>query len=59
MKAMMLRDSHPDHESLIVLPDYPRYRDLAARTVLGRRAADIHVVLVQPEGEIQSDTWVT
>jgi hypothetical protein len=57
MKAIMLLDSHPDHESLMVVPDYPRYRDLAARTARGRMAADVHVVFVQPSGKAMSDTW--
>jgi hypothetical protein len=53
----MLRDSHPDHESLMVLPDYPRYRDLAARTRTGRDAARIHVALVGSHGQVTCDTW--
>lgn len=57
MKALMLLDSHPDHESLVVLPDYPRYRDLAERTRTGRAAAQVHVVLVSPEGTAGSTTW--
>ena len=35
----MLLDSHPGYESLVVVPDYPRYRDLAHRTRTGRAAA--------------------
>jgi hypothetical protein len=57
MKAIMLLDTHPDHESLIVLPDQSRYRDLTARTATGRRAAGIHVVFVLPTGQAESDTW--
>lgn len=57
MKAIMLVDSHPDHESLMVLPDYPRYRNLARRTRTGRAAADVHVVLVHRDGRVDSDTW--
>jgi hypothetical protein len=57
LKAMMLLDTNPDHESLIVLPDYPRYRDLERRTVTGRAAAQLHVVLIHPDGAIESDTW--
>ena len=57
MKALMLLDSHPDHESLIVLPDYPRYRDLVARTRTGCAAAGVHVILVQRDGTALSDTW--
>lgn len=57
MKAVMLLDSHPGHESLMVLPDYPRYRDLAQRTRKGRAAAGVHVVFVGADGSGQSDTW--
>jgi hypothetical protein len=57
MKAIMLLDSHPDHESLVVLPDYPRYRDLARRTQRGRGAAGVHVVFVTETGTAESDTW--
>jgi hypothetical protein len=57
MKAMMLLDSHPDHESLMVLPDYPRYRDLARRTGTSRMAAAVHVVFVKQDGEAESDSW--
>lgn len=57
MKAVMLLDSHADHESLMVFPDYPRYRDLAARTRTGRTAATIHVVLVAEDGRASSDSW--
>ena len=41
----------------MVLPDYPRYRDLATRTRTGRRAAGIHVVLLEPQGNYTSETW--
>lgn len=57
MKALMLLDSHPDHDSLVVLPDYPRYRDLAGRTRTGRAAAQVHVVFVSPDGSAESSTW--
>ncbi len=57
MKALMLLDSHPGHESLMVLPDYPRYRDLAQRTRRGRGAAGVHVVFVGADGSAQSETW--
>jgi hypothetical protein len=56
-KAMMLLDSHPSHESLMVLPDFPRYRDLATRTTSGRRAANIHIVLLAVDGIFSSDSW--
>jgi hypothetical protein len=57
LKAMMLLDSHPGHESLVVLPDYPRYRDLAERTQTGRRAANIHVILLTADGTYISTSW--
>jgi hypothetical protein len=56
-KAMLLLDSDPGTESLMVLPDFPRYRDLAVRTRTGRRAAGIHVVLLDPDGRYVSDSW--
>jgi hypothetical protein len=56
-KALMLRDSHPRHESLVVVPDYPRYRDLAQRTRTGRGGAGVHVVFVEPDGRVHSTTW--
>jgi hypothetical protein len=56
-KAMLLLDSNPGTESLMVLPDFPRYRDLAVRTRTGRRAAGIHVVLLDPDGRYVSDSW--
>lgn len=57
MKAMMLLDSHPEHESLMILPDYPRYRDLAQRTRTGRAAARVHVVLLSQDGAATSEMW--
>ncbi len=57
MKALMLLDSHPDQESLVVVPDYPRYRDLATGTRTGRSRAGLHVVFVQADGSALSDTW--
>lgn len=56
-KAIMLLDSHSGHESLMVLPDYSRYRNLADRTRTGRRAATIHLVLLTPDGHHTSGTW--
>jgi len=42
-----------------VLPNYPRYRDLAQRTRRGRggAAAGVHVVFVGGDGSGPSDTW--
>jgi hypothetical protein len=56
-KAIMLLDSHPGHESLMVLPDYPRYRDLAVRTRTGRAAAGIHCLLLAADGSHTCTTW--
>lgn len=56
-KALMLLDSHPGHESLVVLPDYPRYRDLAARTGTGLTAAGVHVIFLSQDGQVRSETW--
>ena len=55
-KALMLLDRHPGYESLIVLPDYPRYRDLADRTRSGRAAAAIHIVFVDEDVSVVCDT---
>lgn len=57
MKAHMLLDTHPGFESLVVVPDYPRYRDLAARTRTGRTAAGVHVVFVREDGSAESESW--
>lgn len=57
MKALMLLDSHPGRESLVVLPDFPRYRDLATRTATGLRAAGVHVIFVREDGTTTSETW--
>ena len=57
MKALMLLDSHPGRESLAVLPDFPRYRDLAHRTTTGLHRAGVHVVFVREDGSVVSDTW--
>ena len=58
VKAFMLLDSHAGYESLVVVPDYPRYRDLAHRTRTGRAAAGIHVVLVREDGSVTCETWM-
>ncbi|NMM29687.1 MAG: hypothetical protein HHJ10_01205 [Cellulomonas sp.] len=57
VKGLMLLDSHPGYESLVVVPDYPRYRDLAHRTRTGRAAAGVHVVLVSEDGSTTCDPW--
>ncbi len=57
MKGIMLLDSHPGYESIVVLPDFVRYRDLAARTRSGRAAADVHALFVDADGRTNSDLW--
>ncbi len=57
LMAVMLLDTHPRRESIVVLPDMPRYQDLASRTRTGRAAAGVHVVLLDPDGQARSDTW--
>ena len=57
VKGLMLLDSHPGLESLVVVPDYPRYRDLGARTRTGRTRANVHVVFVAESGKAESATW--
>jgi hypothetical protein len=57
LKAMELLDSQPERESLMVLPDFPRYRDLTGRTRTGRQAAGIHVVLLGQDGALTSEWW--
>ena len=57
MKGLMLLDSHAGRESLVVLPDYPRYRDLERRTRSGLRGAGVHVVFVREDGTASSETW--
>lgn len=42
--------------TLVVVPDYPRYRELAARTRTGRTRVGIHVVYVTAAGAASSDT---
>jgi hypothetical protein len=58
LKAMTPLDSHPGHVSLVVLPYYPRYRDLAQRTRTGRQAANIHVILLASDGAHTSESWM-
>ena len=57
MKGLMLLDSHAGRESLVVLPDYPRYRDLERRTRSGLSGAGVHVVFVREDGTASSETW--
>lgn len=57
LAALMLRESQPERESLIVFPDAHRYRQLFETTRSGLTAAAVHVVLLSAEGEIKSTTW--
>jgi hypothetical protein len=57
LKSMMLLDSHPGYETLMVLPDCPRYKDLTVRTTAGRRVAGIHVVLLNQAGIAKAERW--
>lgn len=57
VKGLMLLDSHPGYESLVVLPDYPRYRRLADSTRSGRAGAGVHVVFIAEDGSTTTDTW--
>ena len=50
---------HLDHESLMVLPDFARYRDLGVRTCTGRRAANFHLVLLAIEGGYSNGSWTS
>lgn len=55
--AIILRDAEPDWESLIVLPDCPRYRELVAETARSVHAVGVHVVLLSPDGSWFSESW--
>jgi len=57
IKGLMHLDSHPGYESLVVLPDYPRYRHLADSTRSGRAAAGVHIVFIAEDGSATTDTW--
>ncbi len=52
-----LLDTHPGHESLMVLPQYRRYRDVTEPTRTGRRAGDIHVIPLDSAGAITNERW--
>lgn len=56
-QALMLLDTHPGHESLVVLPDESRYRDLARGTRTGSGRAGVHVVFLRKDGALESETW--
>jgi hypothetical protein len=57
LRAVVLLDSQPGHESLIVLPDLLRYRGLAERTRTGRSAAGVHVLFVAETGSVDAPDW--
>ena len=56
LKAIMLLDSHPDYESLMVLPDFPGPRQ-AHRTQTGRASSAEPGLFVAGGGDVRSDTW--
>ncbi len=55
--ALILRDAQPSWESLVVLPDTPRYRELLGQTQRSPGSAEVHVVLVTKEGGYSCQTW--
>lgn len=57
LAALLLRDSQPERESLLVLPDVPRYRGLRDSTLRGLEDAQVHVVLLQEGGTYDCSTW--
>lgn len=57
LAAMRLRENLPAKESLMVLPAEDRYRSLAASTRTARAGAGVHVVLVNADGSLESETW--
>jgi hypothetical protein len=52
LAAMRLRGKKPAWRSVIVLPDFPRYRDLHAETVGSLAAAQIEVWWVDKKGAL-------
>lgn len=55
LAAMRLRGKEPAWRSVIVLPDFPRYRDLHSETVGSLDAAHIEVWWVDKSGALQSE----
>lgn len=57
LAALMLREKQPERESLLVLPDTRRYRDLLDATTTGLEAAQVHVVLLREDCTYDCPTW--
>jgi hypothetical protein len=57
LAAMRLRGKEPSWRSVIVLPDFPRYRDLHAQTVGSLTAAQIEVWWIDASGALSGQTW--
>ena len=57
LAALLLRRVEPHRESLLVLPDCARYRELASDTRSALAAAGIHLVLVREDGTYDCPTW--
>lgn len=57
LAALLLRDAQPERESLLVLPDSPRYQGLRDSTRKGLEAAGVHIVLLREDGTYDCSTW--
>lgn len=57
LAAIELRQVRPEWESLLVLPDQARYRQLLAASADPLAAAGVHVVLLNEDGTYQCATW--
>ena len=57
LAALMLREAQPRRESLLVLPDEPRYRALFAATRTPLAGAEVHVLLLSNNGDIVCESW--
>ncbi|MDO5499691.1 MAG: hypothetical protein Q4F67_08430, partial [Propionibacteriaceae bacterium] len=57
LAALMLRETQAKRESLLVLPDERRYRDLFTATRTSLHAAGVHVVLLREDGRFDCDGW--
>lgn len=55
LAAMRLRAKEPGWRSVIVLPDFPRYRDLYAETAGSLAAAQIEVWWIQQNGALEGN----
>lgn len=57
LAAMRLRGKEPLWRSVIVLPDFPRYRELHAQTVGSLTAAQIEVWWIDARGALSGRMW--